>query len=146
MYVDVMDRTCTKCGITQAETEFYFQKGKRRSSCRTCGDETRRAYYQANKEKWRGYRLAKPRAGTNMPPLTVEQWREHLEAAGYRCEICDVEVLAYGSVGDRARLAHIDHDHETGRLRGVLCMQCNNGLGFVEGKLDRVANYLERWS
>lgn len=42
------------------------------------------------------------------------------------------------------RLA-LDHDHQTGVVRGLLCYRCNSGLGFVEEFIQRVNDYLE-WS
>lgn len=41
---------------------------------------------------------------------------------------------------------HIDHDHETGQVRGLLCHKCNVALGWFDDspeKLRRAANYLE---
>ena len=53
--------------------------------------------------------------------LTVEQVDE-MAAKG--CAICGTTTW----MGRHAR-PHIDHDHETGRIRGVLCSECNTGLG-----------------
>lgn len=43
------------------------------------------------------------------------------------CEIC----------GGTERL-HVDHDHKTGRLRGVLCNTCNGGIGFFHEDIDKM--------
>jgi hypothetical protein len=43
-----------------------------------------------------------------------------------KCAICEVLMLVSGNKGDSV---HMDHSHETGKIRGLLCAQCNLGLG-----------------
>ncbi|MFE5535310.1 endonuclease VII domain-containing protein [Streptomyces sp. NPDC056492] len=46
----------------------------------------------------------------------------------------------------RALAVHVDHCHKTGRVRGVLCFNCNTGLGLLKDSPDRIlraAEYLE---
>jgi hypothetical protein len=66
--------------------------------------------------------------------------KEQFLALGQRCHIC-------GSIAERDRRNnHIDHDHETGEVRGLLCSGCNTGLGlFKEDKdlLMKAIEYLE---
>lgn len=68
-------------------------------------------------------------------------WKETREALLYNqnrmCAIC-------GTYIDK-RTAHLDHDHETGKLRGVLCMKCNVGLGMFGDSclnLDKAIQYI----
>lgn len=56
--------------------------------------------------------------------ITPEQFSATLAMQGGRCAICPNEISE--SV---KRSAHQDHDHATGRLRGILCRSCNHGLG-----------------
>jgi hypothetical protein len=49
------------------------------------------------------------------------------------CEICR-----------REKMLHLDHDHETGEIRGWLCTPCNRGLGYWETKLNAASEYLAK--
>jgi hypothetical protein len=62
------------------------------------------------------------------------------------CAICGTTENPGGR--SRAGVFHIDHDHETGRVRGLLCSRCNTALGYMDDdptKLRDAADYLERW-
>ena len=60
-------------------------------------------------------------------------WQEAYDfRAGKVCAIC----------GSDEGLA-VDHDHETGRVRGVLCRSCNTGLGFFGDDVARLARAIE---
>lgn len=37
----------------------------------------------------------------------------------------------------------IDHDHKTGKIRGVLCFPCNKALGFMEDDIERLKNAIK---
>jgi hypothetical protein len=56
-----------------------------------------------------------------------------------RCAIC-------GGVPNRVDGWHVDHDHATGAIRGVLCSRCNHAIGLMEEdpqRLRAAAGYLE---
>jgi hypothetical protein len=61
--------------------------------------------------------------------LTAEDFAKLHEAAGGRCPICDVEL---------GEDYHIDHCHETGLVRGLLCKRCNLALGWFDDSPPRV--------
>ena len=50
-------------------------------------------------------------------------------AQGSKCAICD---YLFKSVSD----AFVDHNHKTGKIRGILCNRCNSGLGFLGDNSD----------
>jgi len=64
--------------------------------------------------------------------ITPERYEELLVEQGGGCGIC-------GRL-PRADIAlHVDHDHATGAIRGLLCFRCNNALGDFEDDYERLA-------
>jgi hypothetical protein len=58
--------------------------------------------------------------------LTPEQYDAMLKEQCGRCAICCTE-----KPGGKGRF-HVDHDHATGKVRGLLCSSCNRGLGYLK--------------
>jgi len=70
--------------------------------------------------------------------LTNEKFAEMLIAQSGRCEICERPM----------RQAMVDHDHNTGSVRALLCARCNNWLAGIEseGFVESAAAYLKKHS
>ena len=69
--------------------------------------------------------------------MTHEDWADLYEAQNGRCAICDET--------SPKRALSIDHDHETGAIRGLLCGLCNSMLGMAKdspARLVRAIGYL----
>lgn len=96
--------------------------------------ETNRRWHEENREQHRrGSWACKLRAEYG---LTLEQHEAMIEAQGGRCAICL-----------RKRKLCVDHDHETGKVRALLCRPCNTMLGNAEdvpNRLRAAAKYLEK--
>jgi hypothetical protein len=70
--------------------------------------------------------------------ITFDQYQEMIEKQNGCCAVCDKKT-------DKLE---IDHDHKTGRLRGLLCHWCNKALGFLRDDLavaQKALSYLEKW-
>ena len=70
--------------------------------------------------------------------ITEAQYQQLLEAGGGGCWICGKPP--------KKRALHVDHDHKTGRVRGILCWRCNRGLQHYTdepARLRAAATYLE---
>lgn len=68
--------------------------------------------------------------------LTNAEYDKLLAEYGYACAIC---------FGDDVLC--VDHCHETGRVRGILCVRCNSGIGFLRDSAElvkRAAEYLTK--
>jgi hypothetical protein len=77
--------------------------------------------------------------------LDEARFEAQLDAQQGRCPLC-CELLS--RTPQLANTACIDHDHETGKVRGILCAQCNKGLGCFRDSAQvvrRAAQYLTKW-
>jgi Pyruvate/2-oxoacid:ferredoxin oxidoreductase delta subunit len=108
----------------------------------------RQHYATGNREKQREYRAlpsTKMRLRkwnlANSYGLTLTEYTTMLRKQKYRCAICQ----RYMPKGNRNR--YVDHDHQTGQVRGILCPGCNQSLGrfgdTIPG-LMRAIKYLRR--
>lgn len=64
--------------------------------------------------------------------LTIEQYAAMFESQKGRCKICTAPIVSQlmnTREMPRTTVAHVDHCHETGCVRGLLCFNCNVGLG-----------------
>ena len=123
---------CPRCGEERAIEEF----GRNRASadgatayCRPCHNEVGRENKIKRNGSTRDYHL-KRRYG-----LTSADVDRLIAEQGGLCAICL-----------RRAPQHVDHDHESGAVRGVLCSGCNQGLGNFRDDTDalrRAIDYLE---
>jgi hypothetical protein len=72
--------------------------------------------------------------------ITIKQYDAMLAAQNGVCAICD-------EPRPEERTLHVDHDHETGEIRGLLCFRCNQTLGSLQENYElfqKAADYLDR--
>jgi hypothetical protein len=72
--------------------------------------------------------------------LTPSELGRMVARQGGKCAVCGADFL------DTKR-RHVDHDHTTGKVRGLLCQRCNMALGLLDDSPERLraaADYLER--
>ena len=127
---------CNGCQQERLLTEFPPGPAAygRCSKCRRCKLNKVKEYQRKNPLVTLAHRLR--RFG-----LTVPHYDElNLQQEG-KCAIC-----AQPFSSSRARRLSVDHDHKTGKVRGLLCFNCNTGLGKLQDSADilrRAAAYLE---
>lgn len=79
--------------------------------------------------------------------ITLEEYERMLVAQEGVCAACgQPEKTVHAKTGNPNSLA-VDHDHETGKVRGLLCSPCNRALGLIGDSLERaqaLVRYLEK--
>lgn len=152
-------KRCKKCGETKPLHDFYLNtKGREgtRPECKACTAAARKRWYEGNKEReiarvrtWqqenaahlRAYRKVYRREKKGQERdaylrrkfgITLDDYAAMLEAQDGGCAICGRPEPEGGSL-------HVDHDHETGAVRGLLCFRCNGALGQLDEDPDRLA-------
>jgi hypothetical protein len=115
-------KVCRHCGRLLPPDAFPRYKRSadgRGTYCKPCHNTRGRASKQARHGGGRNYHL-KHRYG-----ITVEDYERMLAEQGGLCALCQ-----------ERNAEHVDHDHLTGRVRGLLCFCCNQGLGNFRDRAD----------
>lgn len=110
--------------------------------CKACARAAIKAWAEANPSEWERSRWKshlKRQYG-----ITPERYNEILASQGGLCAIC-----LKSPADPRGFRPHLDHDHATGQVRGILCGPCNKGLGMFGDELAVIRSalaYLEKHS
>jgi hypothetical protein len=127
-------KTCTRCKETKPETAFHRDgRNGRYTRCAPCRSELRslrggRSNERTPESSLRGKLL-------RLYSMTLEQFTELSEAQGGVCAMCRKPPA-----GDK-RLS-VDHCHNSGVVRALLCTPCNTAVGIYELRHQAVAEYL----
>lgn len=118
-------KPCKHCG----NTERYAKSG----ACVGCNAKHVRAQQYA----WR----LRSEKRFKQYGITRDHFIALLRAQNEQCPGCAAPLTSDG------KETHIDHDHATGKVRGLLCQNCNRALGMVKDSVEvllRLGVYLER--
>lgn len=122
-------KVCKQCGINKKNNEYY--KGK--NVCKVCFSERERLRYHARIIAMKTQRNKKLKCG-----ITTEAWNNMYVQQGGCCKICNKAIAIIDT--------HTDHNHHTGKVRGILCKTCNMGIGLLQDSpriLKSALKYLE---
>jgi len=138
---------CYKCGKDKVLSEFPKHKGHSdglASECKSCNSIRVKAwvaslpkerlikhksyhnkYSQEHPASWESKRDTRFRTNYGR---SLAEYNALLEKQDFRCAICRKHVSEF------SKALHNDHNHVTGKLRGLLCHKCNLRLGHLEDK------------
>lgn len=126
-------RYCNKCYdvLVRGENWPEYYVTNKMYTCKPCKLKYTREWKAANPDSWK----------LRTYGLTQEEYLKMLEKQNDSCAICRTS-----NAGGKNGVWQIDHDHETGKVRGLLCWPCNAGLGQFKDNtefLRSAAKYLE---
>jgi hypothetical protein len=145
-------KLCPKCNETKNHSEFRWRKPNAKGvsyahpyciPCTRVDQRERRANgysYKSKKTTAEGTRTSWLRL-LRLKGITEEDYLRMLVEQNGTCKICKKETP-----WSRSDKWHVDHCHETGKVRGLLCINCNRGLGLFQddtGLLKEAIQYLE---
>jgi hypothetical protein len=159
-----MEKQCSVCGERKPVTEFYKcadMKDGRRNDCKACNLAAKAARYKADPgptiervKRWqadnRERHLANLRRRRERPEVKAKEREGHLRRTfnitqaeyesklaehGGGCAVCSKAPRPEKSL-------HVDHDHDTGAVRGLLCFSCNAALGHLRDDEQRIRDLL----
>jgi len=152
-------KRCTKCGVLKPRDAFYRAAGCKdglRGDCKECFAARSKRWYAENREHviarvraWqranpervnasqRARRVAHPERGRaghlrRTFKISLEDYEQMLCRQDHRCAICGRSPKAGVAL-------HVDHDHESGAIRGLLCFSCNESLGRFGDDVERLS-------
>lgn len=135
-------KICSRCKIPKLLSCFSkYRKAKSGLSwlCKSCDSAKRRLWELRNPDKARNKtrRTRWKKAGIVYTDL---QYNNQLIAQDFKCAICN---LPQSSV---KRRFDVDHDHKTGKIRGLLCASCNltvvHAVEFYDNLIDKARKYI----
>ncbi len=139
-------KECKDCNNTKPFSEFHPRTKSRwekykdspagyQPHCKDCHNQRRRDYYKGNADKRkdtdRNYRLK------HTYGIDLQEYNQMFKEQGGVCKICETNP-------DKRNLC-VDHCHQTGKVRGLLCVPCNLALGYMKDDInlfERAIKYL----
>lgn len=119
-------KVCTKCKEAKPLTEYSLKRPKNRKPglqprCKSCCAKDTQLWNESNKETSRDRYLQRTYG------ISEKEYNARLLAQDNKCIICDTEFQTdkFGS-----KYPVVDHCHTNGHIRGILCNECNRGLGY----------------
>lgn len=159
-----MDKKCSKCKNMLSNTQFHKDSARLdglRGVCKNCACASSRTYKNNNLEKTRAYardwhhnnpeksklsgRATKLKSKYG---LTVSQYDSMLTRQKGVCAICTKPEITLDPRTGEVRKLSVDHKHKTGKIRALLCANCNHLIGKAKDSpeiCEKAANYLRHY-
>lgn len=135
------EKICTECGDSKPLKEFPFlnHRSDYGPRCIVCKNLNQVKRNKARKEKDPEAHKRKMKCNSLKKHygITLEDYEELLDEQDNRCTICDIHE------DELTKSLVVDHDHKTGKVRGLLCLKCNTILGQADDNIGILMNAIK---
>ncbi len=140
-------KVCSICITRKCFKDYYnlsASKDGKNSRCKTCDDKIRKKFREDNPlEDWIASRN---RNLKHFYGMDLDRYNQMLEEQNGGCKLCGLPEKL-NKVAGKFNSLSVDHCHDSGKVRGLLCNPCNRALGFFKHKpevLNAAADYLRQ--
>lgn len=130
------NKKCHSCELMKEIEEFQNRSTSRLfKNCKLCREFNRSATMggshpeEMKRQAWRSHLK-------NTYGITTEEYDRMLAEQGGSCAICDREP--------KKRRLSVDHDHSTGKVRGLLCTPCRSSIVYFANRLNLIKEYISK--
>ena len=141
--------TCSDCELRKPDTDFYWHKsgGRKSSKCKPCYLNSRKKY----NEEWRQDNVERTAIYQKENYNSLKRLEAHY-VKEYNITLADYDAMYEEQKGKCAICGStnpktpkngrfcVDHDHVTGKVRGLLCSSCNRGIGLLQDDYEIILN------
>lgn len=121
-------KICTKCKTLKPLDQFLLDNRRangRGSHCRECNA----SYCRKRNKSDRAKQIARAYKLKHIFNISISDYNIMLEKQGGKCCICRESEITIDNRTNQVKKLAVDHCHTTGKVRGLLCANCNIGLG-----------------
>lgn len=145
-------KECLTCKTLYPIETFYNKKGGKwgkDSNCRGCRDTANKEKSPKYLENIRNKRKNNPEFYKNKAKnislkstygITLEDYNRKLKEQNNKCDICKRDSAFFD------KSLAVDHCHKTGKIRSLLCSNCNTALGTFEKYIEEFNLYVQKYS
>ena len=126
---------CWDCDVELTEVNKVYLAGRQKNRCKPCYNIRQREWAKNNPNS--RSKTVKQHKILSVYGLTIEQYNEMLKIQGGVCAICH----QYNNIEGRGLT--VDHDHNNGKIRSLLCSACNAALGLVKENVTTLYSMIE---
>ena len=149
-------KLCHTCKIEKQLSDFHKNKTRKfgvSDYCKECQNKVDRKNYKKNKDKIKKrkkelynqnpQKYIKISRAINLKHrfgMTLDDYDRMVKEQNNLCAICNKSETSLDNKRNKIRDLSIDHDHKTGKVRGLLCNHCNHLLGNAKDDTDILLN------